>query len=150
MWIGHSYMMDCVTMRASNIFYSLGTEEIVVSIMFNCLCEYQSNESLFNLSGGRTHLSLCVGDQLSSGSLQVWQGVAKHLRTGDGPHGSRCCYRCLAGKRIELMEKEKTLIKMTFIFFCDAGVFLQNKTKGMGGSWWCSMVLFFVCEARIG
>lgn len=56
------------------------------------------------------YLSLCIGDQLSCGSLQVRQGVPKHLRPSDGSHGCCCCY--LAGQWIQLLGAEKSLINL--------------------------------------
>ena len=54
-----------------------------------------------------SYLSLCVGDQLPRCPLEVGQGIAEHLGTGNGAHG--CCRgnRCLAGQRIQLGRRRR-------------------------------------------
>lgn len=51
------------------------------------------------------HLSLRVGHQLSSGPLQVGEGISKHLRTSDGAHGCGCGH--LAGQWVQLLRGKK-------------------------------------------
>lgn len=107
------------------------------------------------LARQRTHLSLRIGDQLSGGSLQVRQSVAKHLRACDGSHSCGCCYCCLAGQRIQLQRQKKSLIttvtSVTSVYPIEA-----NSWKSRLRRAWCAgaavdfMLLLFVAKARIG
>lgn len=73
-----------------------------------------------------THLSLCVGDQLSGGSLQVGQCVAKHLRAGDGAHGCCCCDCCLTRQRIQLVRAKESFVRAASINVSGTYIYQYN------------------------